>query len=166
MSTSPAWRWPLAVGVGARRGQDSTVVPRAVDAVLRAAGIDPARVHVLATSAARASDSGMRTAAATWRWPLVSYSAERLSGVAVPSPSSTVHRAVGTSSVAEAAALLAVAEVAEQAGRVRDRPGLIVPKTVPRPAADGVTVAVAGIATYPAGELSGDVYGRMPESGW
>ncbi|MGY1820716.1 cobalamin biosynthesis protein [Geodermatophilus sp. SYSU D00079] len=74
----------------------------AVDAVLPAAADDVR----LATLDVRAAEPGLRTAAAARGWPLTGHPAAALAAVGVPAPSARVAAAVGTPSVAEAAALL------------------------------------------------------------
>ena len=90
------------VGVGARPGVSAAEVLAAVDAVLPA-GADGVR---LATLEARAAEPGLVEAAAARGWLLTGHPAAALAGVPVPSPSARVTAAVGTPSVAEAAALL------------------------------------------------------------
>ena len=90
------------VGVGARPGVSAAEVLAAVDAVLPA---DAAGVR-LATLDTRATEPGLVTAAATRGWPLTGHPAAALAAVPVPAPSARVAAAVGTPSVAEAAALL------------------------------------------------------------
>jgi histidinol-phosphate/aromatic aminotransferase/cobyric acid decarboxylase-like protein len=92
----------ITVGVGASTGVAAAEVLAAVDAVLPA---DAAPV-VLATLDARAAEPGLREAAARRGWPLTGHPAAALAAVPVPAPSSRVAAAVGTPSVAEAAALL------------------------------------------------------------
>jgi cobalt-precorrin 5A hydrolase len=92
----------VIVGVGARPGVTAAEVLAAVDAVLPA-GADDVR---LATLDARAAEPGLRAAAATRGWPLTGHPAAALAAVPVPAPSVRVAAAVGTPSVAEAAALL------------------------------------------------------------
>jgi histidinol-phosphate/aromatic aminotransferase/cobyric acid decarboxylase-like protein len=110
------------VGVGARSGVSAAEVLAAVDAVLPA----PTGPVRLATLDTRAADPGLREAATSRGWPLTGHPAATLTTVGVPTPSDRVAAAVGTTSVAEAAALLG-------GGR------LVVPKTVH----GRVTVAVA-----------------------
>jgi len=112
----------VTVGVGTSPGVPASEVLAAIDAVLPAAA-GPVR---LATLDARATEPGLREAAARRGWPLTGHPAAVLAGVAVPTPSARVAAAVGTASVAEAAALLAGG-------------ALVVPKT----AHGRVTVAVA-----------------------
>src|SRR5258707_15496505 len=59
----------------------------------------------MATLDAKASEPGSVSAARRRGWPVVSYPAGRLAEIAVPHPSAEVAAAVGTPSVAEAAAL-------------------------------------------------------------
>ncbi|MBJ7452547.1 MAG: cobalamin biosynthesis protein [Blastococcus sp.] len=90
------------VGLGAVSGVGADEVLAAVDAVLPSgtAGVR------LATLDARAAEPGVREAAARRGWVLVGHPAAELAGVPVPTPSARVAAAVGTGSVAEAAALL------------------------------------------------------------
>jgi cobalamin biosynthesis protein CbiG len=90
------------VGIGAVAGVSAEEVLAAVDAVLPADAIDVR----LATLSSRAAEAGVAAAAARRGWPLTGHPAAALAAVAVPSPSSRVAAAVGTPSVAEAAALL------------------------------------------------------------
>ncbi|GAB3354712.1 Rv2231c family pyridoxal phosphate-dependent protein CobC [Modestobacter lapidis] len=92
----------ITVGLGASTGVAAAEVLAAVDAVLPA---DAAPV-VLATLDARAAEPGMREAAEHRGWPLTGHPAAALAAVPVPAPSARVAGAVGTPSVAEAAALL------------------------------------------------------------
>ena len=90
------------VGIGARPGVSTAEVLAAVDAVLPAAADDVR----LATLDARAAEPGVIEAALARGWPLTGHPAAALAAVPVPSPSARVAAAVGTPSVAEAAALL------------------------------------------------------------
>ncbi|MBN1093226.1 cobalamin biosynthesis protein [Blastococcus sp. TML/M2B] len=119
----------ITVGVGTSSGVGADEVLAAVDAVL--AAVDavlpaaPGRVR-LATLDARLAEPGLVEAATRRGWQLVGSPAAVLAAVLVPSPSDRVAAAVGTASVAEAAALLGGGS-------------LLVPKTV----VGRVTVAVA-----------------------
>jgi cobalamin biosynthesis protein CbiG len=90
------------VGLGATSGVSADEVLAAVDAVLPA-GTTAVR---LATLDVRAAEPGVREAAARRDWTLVGHPAAELARVPVPTPSDRVTAAVGTGSVAEAAALL------------------------------------------------------------
>ncbi|MGH8906940.1 MAG: precorrin-3B C(17)-methyltransferase [Egibacteraceae bacterium] len=93
----------LVVGVGGSRG----VAAAEVLALIRGAlsGLSPRSVHCLATIEAKAGEQGIVEAAAALGVPLVTLDASRLAAITVPNPSDVVAAAVGTPSVAEAAAL-------------------------------------------------------------
>jgi cobalt-precorrin 5A hydrolase len=120
----------VIVGLGARPGMPAPALAGAIRAALSAAGLHPARVTALATLDRRAAEEGIRSVAAGLGWALVSFPAAELGAQDVPNRSETVVAAVGTPSVAEAAALAAAGP-----GAV-----LILPKRV----FPGITVAVAG----------------------
>lgn len=92
----------LAVGLGLR----PDTAPERILAAL-AEVLPRRRVTCLATIDRRAGEPGPRVAAAALGVPVRFYSADALAGVAVPNPSSRTAAALGTPSVAEAAALLA-----------------------------------------------------------
>ncbi|WP_063754380.1 cobalamin biosynthesis protein [Streptomyces sp. NRRL S-1813] len=98
---------PLVAGVGARRGVPVSEVLELVTAACAAAGYASSRVVALATVAAKAAEPGLTGAARELGVPLRSFPAEALAAVRVPEPSAAAAGAVGTPSVAEAAALLA-----------------------------------------------------------
>ncbi|MGI9080136.1 MAG: precorrin-3B C(17)-methyltransferase [Acidimicrobiales bacterium] len=99
----------LVVGVGASTGAPVDEVAALVGAALTEAGLARASVAEVATIDRRANDP----AVGALGLPVRAFTAEALAGVAVPSPSAVVAAAVGTSSVAEAAALLAAGTGAE-----------------------------------------------------
>ena len=117
----------LVVGVGASKGAPVEEVLGLVKEALREAGLSMASVAELATVDAKAGEPGIVEAARLLGVPLVTHSAEELAGVDVPNPSDAPLAAVGTPSVAEAAALVGGGE-------------LLVPKRkspAPRPPYDG-----------------------------
>nr|WP_202437762.1 precorrin-3B C(17)-methyltransferase [Streptomyces sp. SID5910] len=95
----------LVVGVGASKGAPVDEVLGLVEAALRDAGLSAASVAALATVDAKAGEPGIVGAAGRLGVPLVTYAASELAGVEVPNPSDAPLVAVGTPSVAEAAAL-------------------------------------------------------------
>ncbi|MFF2203192.1 precorrin-3B C(17)-methyltransferase [Streptomyces sp. NPDC058145] len=95
----------LVVGVGASRGAPADEVLGLVEEALREAGLSPRSVAELATVDAKSEEPGIVAAAGRLGVPLVTYPAEELADVAVPNPSGAPLAAVGTPSVAEAAAL-------------------------------------------------------------
>ncbi|MET9764025.1 precorrin-3B C(17)-methyltransferase [Streptomyces sp. NPDC006372] len=96
----------LVVGVGASKGAPAGEVLALVEGALREAGLSAASVAELATVDAKAGEPGIVEAARRLGVPLVTYSAGELAGVDVPNPSEAPLAAVGTPSVAEAAALV------------------------------------------------------------
>jgi cobalt-precorrin 5A hydrolase/precorrin-3B C17-methyltransferase len=96
----------LRVGVGASRDAPAAEIGQLIDGVLGELGVSPDSVRYLATVDAKADEPGLHSAAAGRGWPVRTFPASRLAAVPVPNPSEVVRRAVGTPSVAEAAALL------------------------------------------------------------
>ncbi|MGV9403951.1 precorrin-3B C(17)-methyltransferase [Streptomyces sp. NPDC003667] len=95
----------LVVGVGASRGAPADEVLALVEEALREAGLSPRSVAELATVDVKSEEPGVVAAAERLGVPLVTYPAPELADVAVPNPSGAPLAAVGTPSVAEAAAL-------------------------------------------------------------
>ncbi|MFF4043168.1 precorrin-3B C(17)-methyltransferase [Streptomyces sp. NPDC001816] len=96
----------LVVGVGASKGAPVEEVLGLVEDVLREARLSPKSVAELATVDAKSEEPGIIAAAERLGVPLVTYPAEELAAVRVPNPSIAPLAAVGTPSVAEAAALV------------------------------------------------------------
>ncbi|TVZ99065.1 precorrin-3B C(17)-methyltransferase [Streptomyces sp. BK340] len=96
----------LVVGVGAAKGAPVEEVLGLVEDALREAGLSPESVAELATVDAKSQEPGIVAAAGRLGVPLVTYPAEELAAVRVPNPSDAPLAAVGTPSVAEAAALV------------------------------------------------------------
>ncbi|MFI6546040.1 precorrin-3B C(17)-methyltransferase [Streptomyces prunicolor] len=101
----------LVVGVGASKGAPVNEVLGLVYDALREAGLSVGNIAELATVDAKAEEPGIVQAAQRLRVPLVTYSAEELAAVEVPNPSDAPLAAVGTPSVAEAAALVGGGEL-------------------------------------------------------
>ena len=95
----------LVVGVGASKGAPADEVLGLVEGALRDAGLSPRSVAGLATVEAKREEPGIVEAAGRLGVPVVTYSAGELAKVDVPNPSEAPLTAVGTPSVAEAAAL-------------------------------------------------------------
>jgi cobalt-precorrin 5A hydrolase/precorrin-3B C17-methyltransferase len=96
----------LVAGVGASRNAPVEEVLALVEGALREAGLSAASLAELATVDAKAGEPGIVAAAERLGVPLVTYPAGELARVEVPNPSGAPLAAVGTPSVAEAAALL------------------------------------------------------------
>ncbi|KUN18999.1 Precorrin methylase [Streptomyces antibioticus] len=101
----------LVVGVGASKGAPVDEVLGLVRDALRDAGLAEASLAELATVDAKAEEPGIVEAARALGVPLVTHSAADLSAVVVPNPSDAPLAAVGTPSVAEAAALVGGGEL-------------------------------------------------------
>jgi cobalt-precorrin 5A hydrolase/precorrin-3B C17-methyltransferase len=115
----------LVVGVGASTGAPAEEVAQLLEAALAEAGLVLESVAAVATIDRRAGDPAVTGLGL----PVRAYPAARLAAQSVPNPSAVVDAAVGTPSVAEAAALLAAGPGGE----------LVVPKRGDRHA----TVALA-----------------------
>lgn len=96
----------LVVGVGASKGAPVEEVLALVEGALREAGLSAASLAELATVDAKSEEPGIVEAARRLGVPLVAYPAGELARVEVPNPSDAPLAAVGTPSVAEAAALV------------------------------------------------------------
>lgn len=96
----------LVAGVGASRGVPAEEVAELLHRVLAEAGLHPASLRCLASADVKADEAGIRSTADALGVPLVTWPATRLAAIDVPHPSEVVRAAVGTPSVAEAAALL------------------------------------------------------------
>ncbi|MEU4482151.1 precorrin-3B C(17)-methyltransferase [Micromonospora sp. NPDC023966] len=125
----------LVAGVGSSRGVPAAEVADLLRRALADAGLSPASLRCLASVDLKADEAGIRAAAEAYGVPLQTWPAVELAAVDVPHPSEVVRAAVGTPSVAEAAAL-------------RHGGTLLVPKT----ASAMATVAVARRA--PRGRLA------------
>jgi cobalt-precorrin 5A hydrolase/precorrin-3B C17-methyltransferase len=95
----------LIVGAGSSRGAPSAEIAELINGTLDELRLSPRSVRYIATVEAKADEPGLQAAAAMRGWPVVTFPASRLAAVPVPNPSEVVRRAVGTPSVAEAAAL-------------------------------------------------------------
>jgi cobalamin biosynthesis protein CbiG len=126
----------IVVGVGASRGAPADEVYALIERVLAEASLPPSCVAALATVDAKADEPGIVEAARRLGGvPVVTYDAETLAAITVPTPSNAPLTAVGTPSVAEAAALASA-------------PGgeLLVRKRKSAPPADQAPMATAALA--------------------
>ncbi|KPC93578.1 MULTISPECIES: cobalamin biosynthesis protein [unclassified Streptomyces] len=135
----------VTVGIGSCAGVTAEEVHGLVTAVLATAGLAPGDVTALATVLARAAEPGLLAVSRRLALPLLAYDARALARVRVPHPSGFARTAVGTPSVAEAAALLAGGGgpgSLVQGGA----PALLVPKTTSRPGDGAPARATAAVA--------------------
>ncbi|MGY4975625.1 precorrin-3B C(17)-methyltransferase [Streptomyces sp. 900105755] len=137
----------LVVGVGAAKGAPADEVLGLVGTALRDAGLSPRSIGELATVDAKSGEPGLVEAAARLGVPLVTYSAEELAAVQVPNPSDAPLAAVGTPSVAEAAALARGGELLvpkRKSQREDGRPAMATCAVVRRPARGRLAVVGLG----------------------
>jgi cobalt-precorrin 5A hydrolase/precorrin-3B C17-methyltransferase len=97
----------LVLGVGSSTDADASSLHDLARALLEAAGLDARSVGMVATLDRKLSEPAIRSLAERFGVPLRGFGAGELRDVEVPNPSRAVEEAVGTPSVAEAAALLA-----------------------------------------------------------
>ncbi|MFD5228362.1 precorrin-3B C(17)-methyltransferase [Streptomyces qaidamensis] len=134
----------LVVGVGASRGAPVEEVLGLVEGALREAGLSVASVAELATVDAKAEEAGVVEAARRLGVPLVTYSAGELAGVDVPNPSDAPLAAVGTPSVAEAAALVGGGELLVPKRKSAASPAMATCAVVRRPGRGRLAVVGLG----------------------
>ncbi|MFE9168656.1 precorrin-3B C(17)-methyltransferase [Streptomyces kebangsaanensis] len=137
----------LVVGVGASRGAPVEEVLGLIEGALRDAGLSARSVSCLATVDAKAEEPGLVAAAGRLGVPLVAHSAEELATVDVPNPSAAPLAAVGTPSVAEAAALLGGGELVvpkRKSERADGRPAMATCAVVRRPGRGRLAVVGLG----------------------
>ncbi|MET7885977.1 precorrin-3B C(17)-methyltransferase [Streptomyces avermitilis] len=134
----------LVVGVGASRNAPVEEVLGLIRGALRDAGLSAKSVAELATVDAKADEPGIVEAAARLGVPLVTYSAGELATVEVPNPSDAPLAAVGTPSVAEAAALVRGGELLVPKRKSAAQPAMATCAVVRRPARGRLAVVGLG----------------------
>ncbi|MFE7396489.1 precorrin-3B C(17)-methyltransferase [Streptomyces sp. NPDC057557] len=131
----------LAVGVGASKDAPAEEVVGLIRDALREAGLSPLSIAELVTVDAKSDEPGIVAAASRLGVPLRTYAADELARIEVPNPSGAPLAAVGTPSVAEAAALAAGGE-------------LLVPKRKSNPAGRAAMATCAVVRRSPRGRLA------------
>ncbi|MFJ5974231.1 precorrin-3B C(17)-methyltransferase [Streptomyces sp. NPDC093060] len=134
----------LVVGVGASKGAPVEEVLGLVEDALREAGLSPKSVAELATVDAKSEEHGIVAAAERLGVPLVTYPAEELAAVRVPNPSDAPLAAVGTPSVAEAAALVRGGELLVPKRKSAAQPAMATCAVVRRPGRGRLAVVGLG----------------------
>ncbi|MGC0341757.1 precorrin-3B C(17)-methyltransferase [Streptomyces sp. SLBN-8D4] len=134
----------LVVGVGASKGAPAEEVWGLIEGSLREAGLSSKSVAALATVDAKAEEPGIVAAAGRLGVPLVTQSAEELAAVEVPNPSDAPLAAVGTPSVAEAAALVRGGELLVPKRKSAATPAMATCAVVRRPARGRLAVVGLG----------------------
>ncbi|MFG3096242.1 precorrin-3B C(17)-methyltransferase [Streptomyces sp. NPDC048202] len=133
----------LVVGVGASKGAPVAEVLGLIEGTLREAGLSVRSVAELATVDAKSEEPGIVAAAERLGVPLVTYPADELASVPVPNPSDAPLAAVGTPSVAEAAALRRGGELLVPKRKSAAQPAMATCAVVRRPGRG--RLAVVGI---------------------
>ena len=101
----------LLVGVGCSRGAGAGEILALVRSSLAEAKLSEKSIASLASIEVKSDEAGLLEAAERLGVPLRFYTAEELSAIEAPNPSSAVEGAVGTPSVAEASVLASGAEL-------------------------------------------------------
>ena len=129
----------LWVGIGCQKGISQRLIKTATQKVFQEYQLIYSEIAGIVTIDKKASEIGLLEFCKLEKLPLKTFSAELLNNVFVPNPNNTITKLMGTSSVAEASAILAALEMtfAEIT--------LLVPKQIFRlpGEAGAVTVAVA-----------------------
>jgi cobalt-precorrin 5A hydrolase / precorrin-3B C17-methyltransferase len=121
----------LWIGIGCERGTSAQTLEQAIRQVLTAHGLAFEAIAGLASVELKQDEVGLQAIAQRYEWPLRFFRAEELALEAVPNPSLIVAGAVGTPSVAEAAAMKVTGNA------------LVAPKQIYRAEGGACTVAIA-----------------------
>ena len=123
----------LWVGIGCERGTAADLLEQSLREVLQYQRLAWSAIAGLTSLDLKQDEQGLLELADKFHFPLKFFSAEELAPISVPNPSAIVQREVGTSSVAEAAAIKAA------------QSPLIVPKQIysPNNSQGACTIAIA-----------------------
>ncbi len=113
-SVLPKVQWHprvLWIGIGCQAGTSRELIETAIAQVCRAYHLAEGAIAGIATIDAKSGEIGLLELCRSRNWPLKTFAADVLSSVEVPNPSNVVAKTVGTPSVAEAAALCAIAQI-------------------------------------------------------
>jgi cobalt-precorrin 5A hydrolase len=110
-SVLPKVQWHprvLWVGIGCQAATSRELIETAIQSVCRSYHLAESAIAGIATIDTKAGEIGLLELCEARNWPLKTFAADVLSSVEVPNPSDVAATAVGTPSVAEAAALCAI----------------------------------------------------------
>ncbi|MEH2010013.1 cobalamin biosynthesis protein [Nostoc sp.] len=99
------------IGIGCKRGTSWQLIDRAIEQVFQENQLFQSAIAGIATIDTKASEVGLVKLCRLRNLPLKTFSAEILRSVCVPNPATITDHKVGTPSVAEAAAILAAAQL-------------------------------------------------------
>jgi cobalt-precorrin 5A hydrolase / precorrin-3B C17-methyltransferase len=97
----------LWIGIGCERGTSKKIIAQAIADTFTKHNLSEKAIAGLATIDIKADEQGILEYCSDRHFPLITYSAEILKTIPVPTPSNIVLEEVGTASVAEASALKA-----------------------------------------------------------
>ena len=135
-SNLPKIQWHprvLWVGIGCERGTSRKLIETAIATTCQKYHLATDAIAGIATIDIKADEQGILELCASWNLPLKTFSAEALKQMEVPTPSEVVNQEVGTPSVAEAAAMLAITHapntdtllVSKQIFKLENEPGAV-----------------------------------------
>ena len=113
-SAVPKVQWHprvLWVGIGCKAGTSRQLIETAIQTVCRSYHLAEGAIAGIATIDSKAGEVGLLELCRSRNWPLKTFPTDILSSVEVPNPSGIAATAVGTPSVAEAAAVCAIAQI-------------------------------------------------------
>ena len=107
------WHPPvLWIGIGCERNTSKELIANSLNNFLESSDISPHSVAGFATIDIKKDEKGILELAEESKLPIKFFTKEDLSKIIVPNPSSIVQKEIGTSSVAEASAILAAQALA------------------------------------------------------
>ncbi len=146
----------LWLGIGCERNTSFDLIEKALLTTLHQAHLALAAVAGIATIDLKADESGIIQLCQKYNFPLLTFSAEKLQNITVPTPSEVVKQEVGTPSVAEAAAIVSASTIPSPDNNQESQ--LLVKKQIHKASEQGaVTVAIAQSATEYTGK-TGKLY--------
>lgn len=127
----------LWVGIGCQKGVSQQLINSAIKQVFQQYQLIYSEIAGIATIDKKASEIGLVKFCNLEKLPLKTFSSELLNNVFVPNANHSITKLVGTSSVAEASAILAASEITSA------EIILLVPKQIFRLPEETVTVTIA-----------------------
>ncbi|MDP5339479.1 MAG: cobalamin biosynthesis protein [Nodularia sp. (in: cyanobacteria)] len=141
----------LWVGIGCQKGSSRQLMLTAIQKVFQDHQLNENAIAGLATIDTKASEVGLIELCRLRNFSLKIFPAEILSTVSVPNPAKIAEKTVGTPSVAEAAAILAVSHITPSLTKKQElQIRLLVPKHIFRLQGEpgAVTIAVAVLQNH------------------
>ncbi|MGB5595155.1 MAG: precorrin-3B C(17)-methyltransferase [Crocosphaera sp.] len=129
----------LWVGIGCIRGTSQELIASAIEEVCQSYHLATEAIAAIATIDIKADEVGIVQYCQDKQLPLFTYSADILNTINVPNPSDVVKQEVGTSSVAEAAAIYGASHWLN----TDNDASLLVPKQIIKSTPEAVTIAIA-----------------------